>query len=32
MIRLGFKVQPKDAGADDDPVGMTTKINFYKAI
>lgn len=32
VIRLGFKVQPDDAGTDGEPVGMTTKINFYKAI
>lgn len=32
VVRLGFKVQPDDAGTDGEPVGMTTKINFYKAI
>lgn len=32
VIRLGFKVQPDDAGTDGEPLGMTTKINFYKAI
>ena len=32
VIRLGFKVQPDDAGTDGEPLGMTTKINFYKEI
>lgn len=32
VIRMGFKVQPDDAGTDSEPLGMTTKINPYKAI
>ncbi|RTY61337.1 DUF7338 family protein, partial [Pseudomonas veronii] len=32
VIRLGFKVQPDDAGTDGEPLGMTTKINLYKEI
>ena len=32
VIRMGFKVQPDDAGTDGEPKGMTTKINPYKAI
>lgn len=32
VVRLGFKVDPTDAGTTGDPQGATTKINPYKAI
>ncbi|MNG23610.1 hypothetical protein D3C84_1082370 [compost metagenome] len=32
VIRLGFKVKPSHAGQDEEPKGMTTKINPFKAI
>ncbi|MNF56513.1 hypothetical protein D3C84_380020 [compost metagenome] len=32
VIRLGFKIKPSHAGKDEEPKGMTTKINPFKAI
>lgn len=32
VVRLGFKVKPSHAGTVEETKGMTTKINFYKAI
>lgn len=32
VVRFGFKVKPSHAGTTEEPKGMTTKINFYKAI
>ena len=32
VVRFGFKVNPLDDFAQEDDAGMTTKINFYKAM
>lgn len=32
VIRMGFKVDPSDAGTNEVPQGCVTKINVYKAI
>ncbi|WP_213881188.1 hypothetical protein [Pseudomonas sp. dw_358] len=32
VIRMGFKVEPADAGTNEVPQGCVTKINLYKAI
>lgn len=32
VVRFGFKVKPSHAGTHEEPKGMTTKINPYKAI
>jgi hypothetical protein len=32
VVRLGFKVKPSHKGSTEEPKGMTTKINLYKAI
>ena len=32
VIRIGFKLKPLHQGSDEDPKGMTTKINLWKAI
>ncbi|MHA6236870.1 DUF7338 family protein [Pseudomonas fluorescens group sp. PF-69] len=32
VVRLGYKIAISDAGVTEEPIGMTTKLDLYKAI